>query len=56
MAFPELQGAGSDSCKAGKGEDAETREEQSSNDSAALGQSPGSLSRDTHNNIGILYT
>ena len=28
------------------------REEQSSNNSTALGQDPGSLSRDTHSNIG----
>jgi len=38
MTFPEFQRAGSDSCCSGKGGDAETREEQSRNDSAALGQ------------------
>ena len=32
------------------------REEQSSNNSTALGQDPGFLSRNTHNNIGIFYT
>ena len=35
---------------------AETREEQSSNNSTALGQDPGSLSRDSDNDVGILYT
>ena len=33
------------------GGDAETREGQSRNNSAALGQGPGSASRDKHNNI-----
>ena len=56
MAFPEFQGAGSDSRQSGKGGDAETREEPSSNNSIALGQDPGSLSRDTHNDVSTLYT
>ena len=34
-----------------KGGDAETREEKSRNNSAALEQGPGSSSRNTHNNI-----
>ena len=38
MTFPELQKAGSDGCSSGKGRDAETREEQSRDNSAALGQ------------------
>ena len=33
----------------------ETKEEQSRNNSAALGQDPGSTSRDTHNNIFELF-
>ena len=40
--FPEFQRAGSNSCSSGKREDAETREEQSGNNGAALGQSLGS--------------
>ena len=40
--------------RGGRG-DAETREEQSGNNSAALGQSPGSPSRDTRNNIIELF-
>ena len=39
------------SCPSGKGGDAETREEQSWNNSAALGQGPGSSSRNIHNSI-----
>ena len=38
----------------GKEGDAKSREEQSRNKSTALGQDPGSLSRDTHNDVGIL--
>lgn len=38
MTFPEIQKAGSDGCSSGKGRDAETREEQSRDNSAALGQ------------------
>ena len=34
----------------------QTREEQSRNNRTALGQDPGSFSRDIHNNGGILYT
>ena len=56
MAFPEFQGAGSDSCSLGKGVDAKTREEELGKNSTALGQDPGSLSRDTHNDIGLLHT
>ena len=55
MTFPELQRADSNSCSSGKGGDAETTEEQSRNNSAALGQGPGSTSRDTHNNIFKLF-
>ena len=33
----------------------ETREEQSRNNSAAMGQGPGSASRDTYNNIYGLF-
>ena len=39
----------------GKGRDAETREEQSRNNSAALGQGPGSTSRDTHSSVFKLF-
>ena len=35
--------------------DAETRKEQSRNSSAALGQGPGSPSRDAHRNILELF-
>ena len=38
------------------GRNEKTRELQSRNNSTALGQDPGSHSRDTHNNISILYT
>ena len=56
MTFPEFQRAGSNSCWSGKGEDEETREEQSRNSSAALGHySRGSPSRGTHNNIFELF-
>ena len=54
MAYPEFQGAVSDSCWSGKKGVAKIKEEQSSNRSTALGQDPGSLSSD--NDIGILYT
>ena len=37
--------------QAGEGGGAETREEQPRNNSATLGQDPGSASRDTHTNI-----
>ena len=49
--FSEFQRAGSSSCSSGKEGGAETREEQSGNNSADLGQGPGAPSRDTHNNI-----
>ena len=39
-----------------EGRDAETREEQSRNNSTALWQGPGSLSRDIRNGIFTLYT
>ena len=55
MTFPEFQRADSNSCLSGKGGDAEIREEQPRNNSAALGQGPGSISRDTHNNIFKLF-
>ena len=48
MAFPEFQGTGSDSCLSGKKGDAKTMEEESSNKRTALGQNPGSVSRDIH--------
>ena len=51
--FPEFQRAGS---VASQGrEDAGTREEQSRNNSAALGAGPRSPSRDTHNSILELF-
>ena len=53
MAFPEFQGASSDRCWSGKGGEADSRKEPSKHNSAALGQDPGSLSRDTLNDIGI---
>ena len=55
MTFPEFQRADSNSCYSGKGGDAETREEQSRKNSAALGQGPGSASRDTQNSIFELF-
>ena len=55
-AFPEFQGAGSGSCWSRKGGVAKTREERSSNNSSASGQDSGSPSRDTHNNVSVLYT
>ena len=54
MASPEFQGAASD--RSGKEGDAKTGEEESRNNSTALGQDAGSLSRETHNDIGILHT
>ena len=32
------------------------RKREKRNNSAALGQDPGSLSRDTHNDVGIVHT
>ena len=49
--LPEFKRADSNSCKSGKGGSEETREEQSRNNSAALGQEPGPTSRNVHNNI-----
>ena len=54
--FPEFLRGNLNSCSSGKGEDAETKEEQPGNNSAALGQSPGSASRDTRNSIFKLST
>ena len=51
MTCPEVQRAGSNSCQSGKGGDAETREEQSGDQSVALGQGPGPSSRHLNNNI-----
>ena len=51
MTFLEFQRAGSNHCWSGKGGEAETREEQPRNNSAALGQGPHSTSRDIHSNI-----
>ena len=51
LIFPEFQRADSNSCLSGKGENAETKEEQSRNNSAASKQGPGSSSGNTHNNI-----
>ena len=56
IAFSKFPGAGLDSGWSEKEGDAETGEEESRNNSTALGQEPGSLSRDSHNNTGILYT
>ena len=55
VTFPEFQGAGADRCRPERGGDAETREELSRNSSTASGQDPASLSRDAHNDTGILY-
>ena len=38
-----------------EGGDAKTREEQSSNSTAALRQNPGPISRDRHKDVGILH-
>ena len=46
-AFQQLQ--------SGKGRGAETREEQSRNNSAALGQGPGSTSSNTHRSVFKLF-
>ena len=51
LTFPEFLRVDLNSCSSGKGEDAETKEEQPGNNSAALGQSLGSASRDTRNSI-----
>lgn len=40
----------------GKEGDAKTRKEKSGKNGTALRQGPGSLSRDTGNDIGIIYT
>ena len=50
LTFPELQRAGSDRCESGKAGDAETREEQSRDNPAALGQGPGFSSRNISDN------
>ena len=42
MTVPQFQRADLNSCQSGKGGNAETREEQPRNNSAALGQGPGS--------------
>ena len=55
VTFPEFQRAGSNNCLSEKGADSETREEQSRNNSAALGQGPCSPSRDTHKNSFELF-
>ena len=56
MVFPEFQGVDSDSCWPGKEGDAKTNKEQSRNNGTALVQGPYSLSSDTHDDVGILYT
>ena len=55
-AFPKFQRTGLDSCCSGKEGGAKTREEEPRNNSTALGQDPGSLSEDTHDDTGILHT
>ena len=55
VTFPEFQREGSNSCSSGKGGVAETREEQSRNNTAALGQGPGSVSRGSQNSIFELF-
>ena len=47
--------AGSNRCQSWKEGATETREEQPRHHSAALGQGPGSTSRDTHNNVFELF-
>ena len=56
--WPSLSSKGQVQTVANQGRegDAETREEQSRNDSAALGQGPSSTLRDTHNNVFELFT
>ena len=57
--FPELQGAGSNSCWSGKGGDAETREEQSRNNSASesfrLCPTTGHIPWENHNSKRVMY-
>ena len=53
MTFPEFQGAW---CWSGRKGEAKTEEEQPRNQSTASGQDPGSLSSDTYNDVGTLYT
>ena len=55
LTFPELQRANSSSCLSGEGENAETKEEQSRNNSANLRQGSGSSSREMHKNIFELF-
>lgn len=55
LTFPEFQGADSKSCLSGEGGDAEAKEGQSGKNSAALGQGPGSSSRDTQNSISEFF-
>lgn len=56
LALPEFLGTCSGSCCLGKGGDADARAEQSRKERAALGRDPGSLSRETHSDVGISYT
>ena len=51
---PWFQRAASNSCLSGKGENAETKEEQSRNNGAASGQGPHSTSGNGHNNLWVL--
>ena len=51
MTFPEFQRTNSKSHSSGKGGDAEIKEELSRNNSAVMGQGPGSPSRNIHDNI-----
>ena len=48
---PEFRRAASNSCLSWKGENAETKQEQSRNNSAASGQGPHSTSGNGHNNL-----
>ena len=54
--LPGVLKAASDSCWSGKGGDEKTREEQSINNNATLGQGSGFPSRDAQNDVDILYT
>ena len=51
MTFPEFQRADSNSWLLGKGEDAETKEEQSRNNGVVIGQVSASYLRNIHNNV-----
>ena len=54
LTFPKFQRTDSNSCLLGKGRNIETQEEQSRNNSAAMGQGPVSSSRDTYIYLWVL--